>query len=1317
MSTINTTINHGITIGATYTSPLTITASGAVDNNGVGKAVFGGAATVLNHGYITATGSSAGLGYSGVYLGGGSLDNSGTVIGAGYAADFQGAGEITNSGILSGGRWGATSRGLFTIANTGTISGASEGVVLFAGGFINNSALIAGSDGIGISGGAGTAVNNGTIAGTYGVAIALFSGGVISNTGTGLISAGGPYAAVAISGDAGSVTNAGTLSGYIGASFTGVYNNTVIDSGTIIGSGGTAVQFGGGDDLLQFQPSITAFIEGVVDGGAGNNTLEFASGASTGTLTGLGADFLNFSNGTVDAGANWVFAGSNTIDSSTVLINAGTLTASGTLVNGGSLVGNPLTLSGGYLSNIAGGYISANIYGAAAGGVDSVVNQGTINNPGSCAIYLRGSGKVSNAAGASIYGHYNGVGLNGVNATITNYGTISAQNYASYLRHGGLVINGQSGSSASTAVVQGYSAIFITSSSTVQIGTVLNYGTVLGTGGGHTSGVIMANQGTVINGASGATAALIGGSYFGVGIGSGLIANHATITATSNGYGSAGVYLHGSGTVNNLGTASLIEGYSGVKARLTGTIGNSGSIYGYIFGIHLRRGGMVTNGQSGSDSSTALVEGRYGIIFGGGTSAPLGTLINYGTVLATGTGSAPGVGLVRGGTIIDGGTIKGSVDAVYLGGSGSNLLVLTHGYALVGEVVGSVSASNTLELRGTSSAASVTADYNSLGLTNFSMIGFTAGNGNYADLTITNNATLPGTITNFIGPHDTIDLTTLSDVGNDASTRFNTLTNVLTVMGDGSSVNLQLDNENYSGVTWVAQNNGSGGTGVHPLVLVPPVISGAVANQSTPNQVPLVPFSSVSVSDPNGGTNDVATVTLSIPGHGTLSNLSGGSYNAATGVYSIVGTAAAITAALDGLSFTPIAQSDAFVSTTRFALAVQSAGGTANDSSTSVTSVQQILGLAAVPLSQISISVTPNGTGFAAPISGDTNEAVVSAPVTGGSYVLPAGFQAMFLGGSANVTLSDTVVGNALLVGNQGNDILIAGAVNDEAAAGSGNDTLLGGAGAATLLGGVGSTNLLAAGSGDTLLVAGSGLATMFGGSGADIMVGGAGASTVSGGTGATTVFAGTGVMEAFGGASPFRFVGGTNGASTVVGGAGISTLFGGTGSNNLLVGGTGAATIVGGAGGDELVGGGSAGDLISAGASNETLVGSFAGGADTLVGGTGGDLEVAGTGNDIMFGGSGPDTMLAGIGNDVMVAGSGPDLLVFSNGQAGGSDTIWNFAPGTDFVFLANYAPNIVQTALASAVTSGGSTTITLTDNTRITFGGITQLTASNFA
>jgi autotransporter passenger strand-loop-strand repeat protein/uncharacterized repeat protein (TIGR03803 family) len=85
----------------------------------------------------------------------------------------------------------------------------------------------------------------------------------------------------------------------------------------------------------------------------------------------------------------------------------------------------------------------------------------------------------------------------------------------------------------------------------------------------------------------------------------------------------------------------------------------------------------------------------------------------------------------------------------------------------------------------------------------------------------------------------------------------------------------------------------------------PITISGAVANQATTDQASIDPFASVTITDPNAGQNEMVSVTLSSAANGTLSNLDGGNYDAATGVYTVSGSADAVTAALDGLVFTP----------------------------------------------------------------------------------------------------------------------------------------------------------------------------------------------------------------------------------------------------------------------------------------------------------------------------------------------------------------------------------------------------------------------------
>jgi uncharacterized repeat protein (TIGR03803 family) len=131
------------------------------------------------------------------------------------------------------------------------------------------------------------------------------------------------------------------------------------------------------------------------------------------------------------------------------------------------------------------------------------------------------------------------------------------------------------------------------------------------------------------------------------------------------------------------------------------------------------------------------------------------------------------------------------------------------------------------------------------------------------------------------------------------------------------------------------------GTGFQVPVVNPPIISGTIANQ--PANGAITPFASVTITDAAAGQTETVTITSYPVLAGTLSDLGGGSFSAATGVYTVTGSALAVTAALDGLVFTPAPDlaPAGQTATIDFTINVtDTAGGTASDSTTSLTAPQ-----------------------------------------------------------------------------------------------------------------------------------------------------------------------------------------------------------------------------------------------------------------------------------------------------------------------------------------------------------------------------------------
>jgi len=288
-----TITNAGLIEGGTGTGTGIDIRAGGVVTNQAGGTIRGRDGVASN---VTATITNAGLIAAGtavfgqgIKLGGGVVTNqaSGTISGD-FGAYFTGAGTITNAGLIAGG----------TASGVGFYSGVGGVVTNQAGGTIRGlfgvaSRTTATITNAGLIGG-GTASDNG---------IVLFAGGGVTNQAAGTISG---TQAVTIFGAAGTVRNAGTITGSATAvAFAAGYAHSLtVDAGAV------------------FSGTVTG---GNTIGSTIASTMVLASAASTGTISGLGSQFIRFARTTIEAGANWALTGTNTLANNTTLTNAGTL--------------------------------------------------------------------------------------------------------------------------------------------------------------------------------------------------------------------------------------------------------------------------------------------------------------------------------------------------------------------------------------------------------------------------------------------------------------------------------------------------------------------------------------------------------------------------------------------------------------------------------------------------------------------------------------------------------------------------------------------------------------------------------------------------------------------------------------------------------------------------------------------------------------------------------------------------------------------------------------------------------------------------------
>ncbi len=328
-----------------------------------GVQVGGGAGTVTNFGSIKSTGDSNTFGGGIYFSSGGTITNG--------AASATGA-------LISGFSYGISVRGAFgTITNSGTITASKAGadaIRLQQGGLLSNgangaTAALIQASGVGIIGyqtNPGTVTNAGTIISTADYGVKFLAGGQVSN-GVGAASA--------------------LIAGVTGVRLDGA-NTTLTNAGTILGTSGAAARLNGyTTNRLVIIPGAVFEQDslgsaGVVQAqyGFGQvNTMELASAATGGTVSGVGSQFLGFGAVAIDAGAIWTITGSNSLAAGVTLTNSGslvlgnaTLSGAASVINNGTLLIDPSSATvanlGGTGSVVLAGASTLDLQGAVSAG-------------------------------------------------------------------------------------------------------------------------------------------------------------------------------------------------------------------------------------------------------------------------------------------------------------------------------------------------------------------------------------------------------------------------------------------------------------------------------------------------------------------------------------------------------------------------------------------------------------------------------------------------------------------------------------------------------------------------------------------------------------------------------------------------------------------------------------------------------------------------------------------------------------------------------------------------------------------------------------
>ena len=332
----------------------------------------------------------------------------------------------------------------------------------------------------------------------------------------------------------------------------GRYRNQRGDNQGRGGSTGNAVELATGFQNRLIVDPGAVFVGTVTGGTAADATLELASAASTGTLSGFGTQFTNFGTVTLDPSASWLIKASTAVTAAVINGFAAndTLDLAGFVAVSRTFTSNALVL--------------------------------TNASSASVTLHIQGSLATSNFT-------IGGDGAGGTDIAFSA-GTVAALAYGQTIDETGIVATSETVTAGTMTLFNGASPV-----GTVAVGTSLSSGDFLlrSDGAGGTDVIVNTAFGTYTSGVT-------------------LLANPTTIAGTAKITGSlAGAVGVGGppGTAWTLTNQGLVSetgaGSDGVSLASAGTVINAATITGGVAagsGIVLAAGGSVTNQSGGTIS-------------------------------------------------------------------------------------------------------------------------------------------------------------------------------------------------------------------------------------------------------------------------------------------------------------------------------------------------------------------------------------------------------------------------------------------------------------------------------------------------------------------------------------------------------------------------------------------------------------------------------------------------------------------------------------------------------------------------------------------